>query len=77
MEAVTIPELDPEIWHDPQPMPELCLLMAVVELALLDLRNPSHQAKAKVFFESQGFELFCEYLGFDAEAIRRAVSLRK
>ncbi len=66
----TVPQLDPVACHDPRPAPELCLLAAIVQLALRDMQHPQHQAEAEAFIESQNVELFCDWLEWDAVAIR-------
>ena len=74
MNTVTIPQLDPEACHDPRPTPELCLLAAVVQMALRDLQKRQHQAEAQAFIQSQDLELFCDWLEWDAEEIRCAAA---
>ena len=51
-----------------------CLLAAVVKVALRDLQRPEYQEDAKEFMESEELELFCDWLEWDAEAIRCAAS---
>ena len=70
MDTITIPQLDPLSCPDPRPAPELCLLAAVVQLALRDLQNPQYQAEAQDFIESEDLNLFCEWLDWNAEEIR-------
>jgi len=74
MDTASIPQLDPEAFPDPRPTPELCLLAAVVQMALRDLQKCRHQEEAREFIESQGLELFCDWLEWDAEAIRCAAA---
>ena len=52
----------------------LCLLAAVVQMALQDLQKRQHLAEAHAFVESEELELFCDRLGWVAEAIRHAVA---
>ena len=77
MDTVTIPQLDPEAFPDPRPTPELDLLVAILELAFRDLKQPEHQAEALAFVASEDFEMFREWLGWDAKAVRAAVASRK
>ncbi len=70
----TPPQLDPVACPVPRPAPELCLLAAIVQLALRDMQKPQHQAEAQEFIESEGLDLFCEWLDWDAEAIRSAAA---
>ncbi len=74
MDTASIPQLDPEAYPDPRPTPELCLLAAIVQMALRDLQRHQHQAKAMEFIESQDLELFCDWLEWNAEAIRYAAA---
>ena len=67
MDTVTIPQLDPGVWHKPRLTPEMCLLVAILELAFRDLKQPEHQVEAKAFVASDDFEMFCEWLDRDAE----------
>ena len=38
------------------------------------MQNPQDQAEAEAFIESEDLELFCEWLEWDAEAIRSAAA---
>ena len=49
------------------------MLCAVLELAFHDLKDAEHpelQAEALAFFESEDFEIFCDWLQWDAERVR-------
>ncbi len=70
----TLPQLDPQACPDPRPAPELCLLAAAVQLALRDLQKPQYRNEAQAFIESEQLQLFCEWLEWDAEAIREAAA---
>lgn len=70
MNTITVPQLAPEACHDPQPTPELCLLAAVVQMALRDLQQSKHRDSAQAFIQSKDFAIFCEWLGWDVEQIR-------
>ncbi len=72
MSTVTIPQLDPEAFPDPRQRPEHDLLIALLELAFHDLKQSEHRAEAWELIESQDFEMFCEWLGWDA-AVRKVV----
>ena len=74
MNTASVPKLDPAAFSDPRPTPELCLLAAVVQMALRDLQKRQHQEEAQAFIESQELELFCEWLDWDVEAIRCAAA---
>ena len=76
MNPVTIPQLDSGVWHKPRLTPEMCLLVAILELAFHDLRDAEHperQAAAKAFIGSEAFEMFCDWLNWDAERVRKAL----
>jgi len=49
MDPTNVPQLDPEACYDLRPTSELCLLAAVVQLALRDLQKGRHQAEALAF----------------------------
>ncbi len=74
MNTAAIPQLDPLAYPDPRPTPELCLLAAVVQMALRDLQKRQHRKEAREFVESQELELFCEHLEWNAEEIREAAA---
>ncbi len=74
MQPTLAPQLDPEACTDPRPAPEVCLLAAIVQLALRDMQHPQHQGEAEAFIESEDLELFCDWLGWDAAAIRSAAA---
>lgn len=59
---------------DPQPIPELCPLAAVVQLALRDLQKRRHQAEARAFIESEDCAAFCDILGWDVVVLRERVA---
>ena len=46
--------------------------LRLVQLALRDMQKPQHQDEAQAFIESEDLELFCEWLEWDTEAIRKA-----
>lgn len=71
---VTIPQFDSDIYPDPYLTPELCLLAAVVQMALRDLQKRWHQAEAQAVIEAEELELFCEWLDWDVDVIRQAVA---
>ena len=70
MSTVAIPQLDPDAYPDPRPSPEICLLAAIVQMALRDLQSRQHQEEARAFVDGQELELYCEWIGWDAAAIR-------
>ena len=55
-------------------MPELCLLTAVIQMALRYLQKPRRQAEAQVFIVSGELEVFCDWPGWDADVIRQAAA---
>lgn len=74
MDATAILQLDPAAYHNPSLAPELCLLAAVVQLALRDLQKHQHRAEAREFIESVDLDLFCDWLDWDVEAVRQAAT---
>jgi hypothetical protein len=52
------------------PTPEQCLLAAVIEQALCDVKIPAYQDEASAFIASDNFEVFCEMLGWNVERVR-------
>ncbi len=63
------------------PAPELLLLAAVVQMALRDLqgnlkdmrKRSERQADAREFIASPELEVFCDWLEWDVEKVRRVV----
>lgn len=52
------------------PTPELCLLAAVIQMALRDLQQSKHRDSTQAFIESTDFAVFCEWLEWDADVTR-------
>ena len=54
-------------------------MVAILELAFRDLEDAEHvghtkhQAEAAAFIESEDFEIFCDWLQWDAERVRAAL----
>ena len=59
--------------------PETDLLVAILELAFHDLTDTEHvehlrrQAEAAAFIESETFEIYCDWLQWDAELVKGAL----
>jgi hypothetical protein len=74
MDISTTIQIDPELLSDDQHMPELVLIAAVIEQAVKDLDRKTYRRQAQAFFASDQLEVFCEWLGWDAEKIRCATA---
>jgi hypothetical protein len=48
----------------------------VVELAMRNLQRHKHQAEAHEFIEPPELEVFCDWLEWDVELVRRAAAER-
>ena len=58
---------------DKMTQPERKLIAAVIRQALRDLTDAKHRDNARVFFESEGLDHFCDCLEVNAAAIREKV----
>jgi hypothetical protein len=58
---------------DKRTQPERELLTAIIKQALRDLKDPKHRADARVFFQSERFDHFCDCLTLNASEIRQKV----
>jgi hypothetical protein len=65
--------------HQPEPAPLGRLACAVLERAMLDLRDqdaPQHvRDRARAFIASQSLDTWCEHTGLDPEALREKLLL--
>lgn len=72
---VRLPNSCPAACSNTRPTPELCLLGAVVQTALRVLLKRRHRAEVQVVTESEALELFCEWLGWEADVTREAAAV--
>ena len=74
MDAPTTVQLDPELPPEPQLMPELVLIAAIIEQAVKDLDRRSYRGQAQAFFASDQLEAFCLWLNWDPVWVRKRVA---
>ncbi len=66
-------QLDPSIYSAPWSTPELDLIVAILKLTLHDLKIDQYKAEAAAFVASQDFEIYCDWLNWDAAVVRAAL----